>query len=151
MSRPAAIQGTYADLKFIKSRNCAQVVVEIPLEAADAFVRAFGTPNPAAEIPVALARLTTLVEVPEPKQVEAHRTWKDMAFPQQAGIRAGERDFHRFVAQRYGKCLDDSEAAEYIRKWCGVSSRSELATDKHAAQLWQQLDAEFYVWQRGGR
>jgi hypothetical protein len=151
-AKQAVIQGTYSDLKFIKSRNCAQVVVEIPLEAASDFVKAFGTPNPSAEIPVALARLATLVEVPEPKQIEARRGWQDMSLAQQAGIRSTDEEFWRFVSSRLVEpCLSSNVAASYIRGFCGVQSRSEFATDPVASEKWRQLDAEFYVWQRGGR
>ncbi len=49
----AAFQGSYCDMKFIKSRSVAQVVIEIPIEQAAAFVAAFGAPDPAKECPVA--------------------------------------------------------------------------------------------------
>ncbi len=53
----AAFSGSYCDLKFIKSRSVAQVVVEIPIEQAAAFIAAFGAPEPSKECPVAIARL----------------------------------------------------------------------------------------------
>jgi hypothetical protein len=61
----AAFQGSYADLKFIKSRSVAQVVVELPIEEAAAFVAAFGAPVPGSECPVALARIHPEKDVSE--------------------------------------------------------------------------------------
>ena len=42
----AAFKATYSDLRFVKSRKVAQIVLELPLEQADGFIQAFGTPNP---------------------------------------------------------------------------------------------------------
>ena len=50
------IAGTFADFKLIKGRKVAQIVVEIPIEQADAIVAALGgLPNPAVERWVAMA------------------------------------------------------------------------------------------------
>ena len=53
----SAIAGTYSDLKFIKSRSVAQVVVEVPIERAADVVALFGTPQPGGEVWVGMARL----------------------------------------------------------------------------------------------
>ena len=55
---PAVTQGTFADFKLIKSRSTAQLVIEIPIEAADAALLALGgVPLPGKECWVAIARL----------------------------------------------------------------------------------------------
>lgn len=45
----AAFKDTYSDLRFVKSRKVAQVVVELPIEEASRFVEAFGAPDPSKE------------------------------------------------------------------------------------------------------
>jgi len=50
-------KGTYSDFKIVKTRNVAQVIVEIPLEQAEEFVNMFGMPTPNMEKWVAVARL----------------------------------------------------------------------------------------------
>ncbi len=65
----AAFTGSYADLKFIKSRSVMQVIVELPIEQADAFLAAFKAPQPGAERPVALALLNSAPAVHAPASV----------------------------------------------------------------------------------
>lgn len=49
MSSATAFSGSYCDMRFVKSRKVAQIVVEIPIEQAAAFVAAFGALAAAAE------------------------------------------------------------------------------------------------------
>jgi len=50
-------KGTYSDFRIVRSRNIAQVIVEIPLEKAEEFVAMFGMPTPHTEKWVAVAGL----------------------------------------------------------------------------------------------
>ena len=50
-------KGTYSDFKIVKTRNIAQIIVEIPLEHAEEFVTMFGMPTPNMDKWVAVARL----------------------------------------------------------------------------------------------
>lgn len=52
-----AAKGDYCGLKFVQGRKVAQVIIEIPIEHANAFVNAFGTPDSANPVKVALARM----------------------------------------------------------------------------------------------
>lgn len=59
----SAFKATYSDLKFIKTRNSVQIVLEVPREAAsEALLVLGGMPNPAAETWVAVARLNNAEE-----------------------------------------------------------------------------------------
>jgi hypothetical protein len=132
----ATFQGTYSDIKLVRGRKVAQVVVEIPIEAATAFVAAFGMPDPAEETWVALARLGTHVMPPKEK-----RDFRELPRSQQAALACKREDFQRFVC-------NDSEASElaaadYVRGFCGVESRSELATNDEAAAEWDDLYQQF--------
>lgn len=156
----AAFQGTYADLKFIKTRKVAAITIEIPQEMAQAFVAAFGTPDPASEIPVAIARLDLSQKPePEPKALPApkRRAWSDLRPSQQAGIRCGEPAFQRFLREEFAKVWSDAsfdlahdtdakKAAECVRDFCMVSSRSELDHHPLRAKRWHDLSNDFDVW-----
>lgn len=64
MTSPAAIFGSLADFKLVKTRSVVQFIVEVPIEQADvALATLGGIPLPGVERPVALARLNA-----EPEQ-----------------------------------------------------------------------------------
>jgi hypothetical protein len=142
MSAPAAIQGSYADLKTVKSRKVIQIIVEIPTEAGDAFVAAFGMPNPAAEIPVALARLQS-----GPEQAKERRKFEDLPLAQQAGIRCSDPVFQQFAVEML-EAPGKSElwAAESVRKWCGVLTRAELEKSESSTNAWRRIEDKFVAW-----
>ena len=113
-----AIAGTYSDLKFIKSRSVAQVVVEVPIERAADVVALFGTPQPGGEVWVGMARLKDNPNAagepdgkasgfePEeggstPPPAATPRTpWSQMPPAQQAGIRCADPKFMAFLTAR---------------------------------------------------
>ena len=55
--RPAAIQGTFADYRLIKTRGVLALVIEVPVERQAEVFAALGYPMPGEEKPVAVARL----------------------------------------------------------------------------------------------
>lgn len=126
----AVLQGDFVDLRFLKSRKVVQVIVEFPIETGPEIVAAFGTPNPAITVPVALARLTDGV---------AEKKGGKLA--QQAGIMGGEAAF-----QAYVQVNDNSTAAEQIRQWCGVKSRAELDHNEIAAAKFRELKRAYEAW-----
>jgi len=152
MTNTAAFSGSYCDMRFVKSRKVAQIVVEIPIEQAAAFVAAFGAPDPAKECPVALARL-----VAEPKQEAPKRKFGDLPASQQAAMRCNEVGFQRFIVQRLrdakrpvpGDESDADRAARYVREWCCVDSRSDIMAGRFTGDRWKELDDAYFGWQRG--
>jgi hypothetical protein len=139
----AAISGDYVDLKFVKGRKVAQIVIEIPIEAANAFVQAFGTPSPAEGVPVALARLQTPKS--EPEVTKPHRRMNELPLPQQAGILSNDLRFAKFVEERHGS----KDPVAFIREHCRVASRSQLEMNKEVTARFYELRAEFDVWKTG--
>ncbi len=133
MSQPAVIQADYVDLRFVKGRKVAQIVVEIPIEAAGAFVDAFGTPMPDKNVPIALARLNTADVVEKPKGGK---------LAQQAGILCGEVAFLHFIQDNY----QVSDPEDFVRRRCGVKSRAELDHNSEAARIFHDLRASYNVW-----
>lgn len=96
------------------------------------------------------------------------RKWDDIPPSQQAGIACERDDFRRWVQRDapikrwnqeravdhpwWGKsvAVDAAEAAQYIRWYCGVSSRSELDTNPEAAARWRDLYGKFQADTRYG-
>lgn len=138
MSAPAAIQGDYVDLRFIKGRKVCQIVIEIPIEAGATFVAAFGTPNPATGIPVAMARI-------DPNAAPERKGGK---LAMKAGILCENRAFCTFIGERLGtkEQASSDRAAEYIRELCQISSRAELDHDLGAAQKFKDLETSYRAW-----
>lgn len=62
---------------------------------------------------------------------------------QRAGMVCNEGAFHKFLGVE-GK----EQAVKRLRRLCGVSSRSQLDTDKDAAARFQDLASEYEAWLR---
>ena len=170
MNKPAAFKATYSDLKLIKTRQCVQIIFELPLADFDeAYDVLGGMPNPAQErwFAVAAIALTGREAMPnsepstglhnaqpqpdiQPRPAGAKpdkRDWKDVQPAQQAGIRCSERSFDKFLRDHYFLQWDaSSNAAECVRNICGVNSRVELGTNQKARVIWHQLDSEYSAW-----
>ena len=139
----AAFKATYSDLRFVKSRKVAQIVLELPLEQADGFIQAFGTPNPASETWCAIARLAIAQDKTPPQKIHKTKSWDELRLSQQAAIRCSDEMYRHWL------CVDDEESAKaQVRKACQVDSRAELDTDPDAAGRWHEMEAEFATWKR---
>lgn len=156
MSDKAAIQGDYTDLKFVRTRKVAQIVVEIPIEAAGAFVDAFGTPNPATSIPVALARIQPsalkqqLQESVEIERKKEPREWSTLKRSQQAGIACSDPGFWNFMSRVTGRAASSAEdAATCVRQFCGVNTRADFDAYPDKAANWDKLYSEYQLERRG--
>jgi hypothetical protein len=74
------------------------------------------------------------------------RSWDELSPSAQAAIRCNEPDFQRFAGAR-----DAESAATFVRRECGVKSRSELNTDPLARAAWLGLEDAYWVFQRDPR
>lgn len=137
MNDDAVISADYVDLKFIKSRKVCQIVVEIDIDHAQKFVAAFGTPNPATGVPVALARIDPNAKA-EPER-------KGGKLAQLAGIICQEAPFAAFMKEKYSELMP-CEPAEFIRHMCGVLSRAELDHHESAGRRFKDLKLEYEAW-----
>lgn len=144
MTTPQAFQGDYTGLRFVNTRKVAQVVIEIPLEQATAFVAAFGTPDPANGVPLAIARINTEAK-PEPTK----RKWDELSIAQQAGIMCNEKGFQTFVKEKSPHFEATTEdAAQYVRQLCGVNSRANIEGKPDAERKFRALRVEYDNWLR---
>lgn len=173
MNAPAVIGGVFSDLRSVKTRSVVQLVIEVPIEQAEAVIRAFGYPQPGHEIPVAVARLLDAPErasdehavnastrndgIPvDPATGKPHaprkdrRHWSTLTFSEQSGIRCAEPAFWKYLSEVLSQhaITNDVEAARFVRHWCGVESRSELKALTPAGKSWTDLDKQFDVWMK---
>jgi hypothetical protein len=144
IDHPAAIQATFSDFRLVKGRKVAQLVLEIPMEEADAALSTLGgIPQPHSERWVALARLNGHIQTPKPDKEK--QRWEDLKLSMQAWIRCEELAFQRFLGAH-----SSEEAAENVRNSCGIGSRSGLNDNPRAAEAWRDLDRSYQAWLKLG-
>lgn len=146
-----AFRATYSDLKIIKTRQCVQIVFELPISDFDAAYEVLGgLPDSSQERWFGIAALKA--DAAQPRQVESKSTagarpWRDIQPAQQAGIRCEDPVFVAFLKeQRPDDWHETQDAAECVRLICNVASRSELTTSHKARMIWHLLDQEFDAW-----
>lgn len=144
MKTPAAFRATYSDLKLIKTRQCVQIVFELPLADFDAAYAVLGgLPDSSKETWFGIAPLDLMKQIEE----KPKRDWRDMQPAQQAGIRCAEPVFIAFLQEaRPDDWHESQEAAACVRLICGVHSRVELGTNQKARVIWHQLDEQYQAW-----
>ncbi len=138
----SAIKATFSDFKLVKTRKVAQLVMEVPIEQADAAVKALGgLPTFAEEQWVGIAPLKSeAASKPAPKQSDR---WEDLPAVKQAAIRCQDEGFQRWIAPE-GKEPTADLAAQMVRYFCGVDTRSDIKPENpEAVKTWQNIDAEY--------
>jgi hypothetical protein len=66
-----------------------------------------------------------------------------------AGILCNDPSFRRYVGEQTlgkGHTAQTGAAAEYLRRFCGIESRRQLATDAGAARKFATLQTEYDAW-----
>lgn len=142
----SAFAGTYSDLRFVKSRKVAQVVIELPIEQANRFLQAFGVPDPSKESWVAIARLNHAPVEDEEEAVQPEkprRQWDDLRPSARAAILCGETAFLVFL-----KVKTKEEADAKIKQHCGISSKRELDQDETKAMMLRTIESKFEAWRQ---
>ena len=158
MSAPAAIQAQLVDVRNVSSHKCVRLEIHVPAEQAGLVMAAFGWPTMADPVPVALARLVEDARV-NPEHAKERRPFTELPLAQQAALRCQEPDFARFLQERQGpggvSMLDGSDTtdwvASHVRYLCDVKSRADIGKTLISKNLWTDLEAEYWAWQRGRR
>ena len=138
MSDARVITGTYSDFKIIKTRQVAQVVIEVPLERSKDVIDKFGLPMPNEELWLAVAAI---------KSERATDNARASKAIQQAGILCKDQTFGIFLQQH--KNLSDVNPADHstienaVRAITGVRSRSEWRTNENGLNAWERLYQEY--------
>ncbi len=140
-----AFSATFADFKIIKGRKQAQIILEVPIEHANAALAALGgVPRSDNEQWVGVAPIT-----PEAAE-KAPEERKGGKLAQRAGILCGEQSFGKFLTEEcnFTPSATPEDRAKRLRTWCGVTSRAHLDHDVAARSEFLKLDAEYRDWMR---
>jgi hypothetical protein len=144
MSNPAdlsVIKATFYDWRPIKGRKQLQLIFEVPLEQTNEVLRMLGAPMPDKETWVAIALLDMAPDLyPNGKFKTERKAFCDLPYSQQAGIKSDDPKFIDFLVAPE---MASEGAAEAIRKYCGVDSRSKIIKGTRAGNLWLQLMREY--------
>jgi hypothetical protein len=162
MNKPAAIAGSYYNLRPIVGRKVCQVIIEIPIEKMAEFIEAFG--SPCEEVWIAMARLN-LKEVMPPAPTNQHtdtsprsqeaapqtggarKPFNSLPLPQQAALLCNDPVFRAFLNEEFAyDCETENDAAEAVRELCEVTSRSELNHDAMAGKVFIRYREQFQAW-----
>lgn len=133
------MQGTYSDLKIIKSRKVVQVIVELPIEQANAFVEMFGMPNPAEEVWVAIAELNRRTM----NETEVSAATKAV---QMAGMLCKTPNFGVWLRDFRNLDVDQNNPesiATALRALLGIKSRTEMHNSPEIVTAFNRLKGEY--------
>jgi hypothetical protein len=164
MSEPlSVITGTFAHANAIKTRSTFQLIIEIPIEGADAALeRLGGWPQPGKEKSVAVALLNpnrTIAAGPDAFERPAGLKLKakgPATLAQISGILRNDERFWQFLDEKYSHIppltegIPDREekqwATEKLHGITGVESCKEFDTDNRAAHRFLMLKEAFDAW-----
>lgn len=140
MTTNKIIQGTYADFKIVKTRNVAQMIIEIPLENAQEAINIFGVPTPSVEQWVAVAGLHSQAVTKNEDAVNAVK---------QAGMLCKSDSFGDFLKAKYVPEImptNPESIADGLRKVLGIKSRTEFHENDDARIAFTRLKGEYDQW-----
>lgn len=151
MTRPAAIQGCFSDFKLIRGRKVAQLVIEVPLEQADAALQALGgIPNPADERWVAVARLNPEAKQPQREETDEEgrkRRFHEMNPAAQIAMSCQSPSFREFLRDREGYIHDDADTADaWVKGILRVRSKTDVVPGSQAFAKWNEMRGNYEVW-----
>jgi hypothetical protein len=163
------IAGTFSDFKLVRSRKVVQLIIEVPLEkATDALTLLGGMPNPAAETWCGIARLDPSKfqsgDTAPGREAEGSLSRSPVSRPhkpvaadkrlaQRAGILCNDPLFQKWLGEVASDWLlqddavvDEHDAANYVRNYCKVDSRSKIVPGTPAGKSFEVLEAAFLGW-----
>jgi hypothetical protein len=68
------------------------------------------------------------------------RSWHQMLPSQRAGILCGDAAF-----QQWADCVNETQAADWLRDRCGVFSRKHLDQDDGARKIFERIEEDFQI------
>lgn len=151
MTATAALAGSYSDFKLVKTRAVAQLVIEIPIEQAEAAIKMFGIPMSGTEIPVAVALLVKETAQPKPadlsKSERGKEQYRQMDDMERARVRAVQlcKDLKfQLWASRQVQPEGHSLTVEQWMRWrIGTLSRRSIASDDRTYREFLALETQF--------
>lgn len=73
---------------------------------------------------------------------ESKRSWDDLSYAEQAGIRCGEPAFQKFIGEVHG----EGDPAALVRRLCGVGSRRDIRPGTDAGEAWAEIESDYRLW-----
>jgi hypothetical protein len=155
MKNAVAISAQLVDIRNVGHNKSVKLTLHVPAEQAGMVMEAFGWPTAVDPVPVALARLVQ----PAGKEVVPDTNSKSTStdtqpasgdvptraprnkLAQLAGMLGKEQLFHKYIETN-----NEEDAAEFIRNYCSVESRSQIRPDTLAAKRFLKLYDEFKLW-----
>ena len=129
----SAVAGQFVKFDAVPTRKVVRVVLEMPIEHANATLEKLGGyPDAANAKWVGVALL---------KGEPSESTFKGGKLAQRAGMLCDEGGFLAFAAEKHGK-----DAKQLIYDFCGVSSRAHLDHDQSAGTKFLELNREYDAW-----
>ena len=133
----AVIQATYHNIVFVKTRKVVQIVLEAPIEHAQHVIEVLGTPNPAEEHWVAVARLVAADKVKLPKPTEnpeGHTAKKHFE------ACCSDPAFQAWMNSTTAvKAYPGEDFRERLKGFLGIETANDFLTDKRVAQTWGEI------------
>jgi hypothetical protein len=137
-----ALQATFSSFRLVQGRKVAQLIFEVPIEAADNALSALGgVPNPAEERWVGIARI-----IPQKKKpsLSGKDIWRASS---ECAMLCKEPKFWAFLTKCYRwECRKEDEAIVIVRTILGVDSRSDMDHNAEAARKWGAMRAHYENW-----
>ena len=145
----AAIYALLVDVRNYAGTKSVKLTIHVPEEQAAAVLEAFGWPTAANPVEVAIARMgaSTAVRMPTKGLPKPKRHMSEMSYAEQSALLCQDYAFRTFLRTLGGAASvrNQNDAAEFIRDYCGVNSRSDITHDSNAGRRWTDLLGE---WQR---
>ncbi len=146
-----AIKATFSDFKLIKTRKVAQLILEVPIEQANAALAALGgVPQFDSEQWVGIAPISQ--EAASRGEVEVPPSKKEITLAQRAGMLCQDGLFQKFILQGVDKSVLEGStnisesAANALRYECDVVSRADIKEGTSAGEAFSVLLTEYDAW-----
>jgi len=169
MTKPAAFYASVHSVRTVAGRKNYQIVLEGPVEDLPKVLQAIGNINPATSTWLAIARLDpeivkeVMPDKPEHGNLPTNdtspasgpdipaRAHKPVAAEKQlaqlAGMLSKKKLFHQYLVKIHGwKGVTNNVAADFIRDYCGVVSRSNIIAGTFAGDKFEELNYAFNRW-----
>jgi hypothetical protein len=152
MTGVSVTHGTFSTLRVIKTRSVAVLEIEVPLERMnDALTALGGIPLPGKEpwVAVALLKVESKRQPDKARSVDARERYASSGDMQKATARAAllcqNAMFQKWIAGqvRFPSSEDETGAAQNLRTFLNIRTRSEIGTDAGVFQSFLALESRY--------
>lgn len=146
MNKPAIMQATYVDAKFMPGLKVMRIALDLPIERSNEFLAMFGAPDRASPVWCAVARLQPAEPLAEGAQAPERSEPKPYKRSQIAYLKFRDGEFIKWFSQTHlkGVGVDRTNGYEpHIKKFLGIESKSELDVPGPAAEAFDRLLTSF--------